>query len=227
MADYVRQVVTRYRDDPTIWAWEFGNEYTLVANVPDPQLYRPPVRPARGTPTTRSTADDLTHDQVRGVFKAFAVEVRKYDPKRLIETGDGSLRPCAYHLERGGSWGQTDTPAQQATMLDSLNPDPIDCVSSHVYGGAEAGIAATAAECRRLGKPLFVAEFGFAGPTTPARVAAFHRTLDLLHDQHVPLAAVWVYDHADPDALNVTATGDKAWELDAIAAANRRLAAGR
>ena len=35
MRDYVREVVTRYRDNPAVWLWEFGNEYALEASLPN------------------------------------------------------------------------------------------------------------------------------------------------------------------------------------------------
>ena len=35
MREYVREFVTRYRNEPAIWAWEFGNEYSLQGNLPN------------------------------------------------------------------------------------------------------------------------------------------------------------------------------------------------
>jgi endo-1,4-beta-mannosidase len=33
MHDYLREVVLRYRDDPTVLAWEIGNEMYLMADL--------------------------------------------------------------------------------------------------------------------------------------------------------------------------------------------------
>ncbi len=33
MHDYLREVVLRYRDDPTVLAWEIGNEMNLMADL--------------------------------------------------------------------------------------------------------------------------------------------------------------------------------------------------
>ena len=57
MRNYVREVVTRYKDSPAIWAWEFGNEYSLHANLPNPKTHRAPVYPALGMATERSELD--------------------------------------------------------------------------------------------------------------------------------------------------------------------------
>ena len=49
MREYVRETVTRYRNNPTIWFWEFGNEYSLGANLPNAKEHRPAVHPTLGT----------------------------------------------------------------------------------------------------------------------------------------------------------------------------------
>jgi hypothetical protein len=40
MRDYVREVAARYRDDPAIWAWELGNEFSLRASLPNGKHHR-------------------------------------------------------------------------------------------------------------------------------------------------------------------------------------------
>jgi hypothetical protein len=54
MREYAREVVTRYRDNPTIWGWESGNEYSLAASLPNAKDHRPPVWPDLGTPDSRT-----------------------------------------------------------------------------------------------------------------------------------------------------------------------------
>ena len=72
MREYVREVVTRYRDNPAIWVWEFGNEYSLEASLPNAKDHRPPVWPDLGTPGGRTERDDLTFAMVHLAFAAFA-----------------------------------------------------------------------------------------------------------------------------------------------------------
>ena len=49
MRTYTREVVTRYLDSPAIWAWEFGNEYNLDADLPNAKDHLPPIVPRSGT----------------------------------------------------------------------------------------------------------------------------------------------------------------------------------
>lgn len=93
MRTYTREVVTRYRDSPAIWGWEFGNEYNLAADLPNAKEHLPPVVPQRGTPQTRSARDILTHEMIRTAFREFAKEIRKIDRTRMICTGNSILRP--------------------------------------------------------------------------------------------------------------------------------------
>ena len=75
MQEYVREVVTRYRDNPTIWAWELGNEFSLQAQLPNAKDHRPDVHPALGTATSRSDRDDLSYAMVRMAFVEFGKAV--------------------------------------------------------------------------------------------------------------------------------------------------------
>jgi hypothetical protein len=56
MRNYVREVVTRYRDNPTIWAWELGNEFSLHANLPNAKDHRPKVHHPLSRVAPRSIA---------------------------------------------------------------------------------------------------------------------------------------------------------------------------
>src|ERR1043166_2006068 len=79
MREYTKEIVSRYQKNPTIRGWEFGNEYNLVADLPNAAQHRPPVAPSLGTPGKRSAEDELTHEQIRTALKAFAEEVRRHD----------------------------------------------------------------------------------------------------------------------------------------------------
>ncbi|MFW6163621.1 MAG: cellulase family glycosylhydrolase [Planctomycetota bacterium] len=236
MRVYVREMVTRYRRSPALWGWEFGNEYNLAADLPNAAAHRPKIVPKLGTPTTRSARDDLTHEAIAVAFAAFAREVRRHDPHRAIFTGNSAPRPSAWHQWREGTWGQ-DTPEQFARRLLRDNPDPVDTVTVHVYWDAEKrfGRQATVEEFLRLamqaaveaGKPLFVGEFGASrkqGEDEAAVRARFARILGAIERTGVPLAALWVYDFAHQEKTwNITPTNARAWQLEAVAAANRRL----
>lgn len=220
MRTYVREVVTRYKNSSAIWGWEFGNEYNLGADLPNAAEWRPPIHPELGTATTRSARDELTHDMIRTAFAAFAQEVRKYDPYRIISTGNGFPRASAWHQRHEKSWTK-DTPEQYAEMLLGDNPDPVSVISVHAYSEDER-IKPTLDIAVKAQKPLFMGEFGLPGPCTPATEKQFKETLTLIEQANVPLAALWVYDFGHQDDFNVTATNQRAYQLQAIAEANSR-----
>ena len=222
MREYVREVVTRYRDNPTIWAWEFGNEYSLQANLPNAKEHRPKVHASLGTPDTRSERDDITFAMLRVAFAEFGKAVRVHDPKRLILTGDSFLRPSAWHQEYENKWTH-DTPEQFAKMLTLANPDPISAISLHVYKDDDQQRFAAAMEVSlTLNKPIFVGEFGAPGET-PEDAAKCRRLLKAIVDHEIPLAALWVFDLKTQKEWNVTAENARAWQLDLISEANSSL----
>jgi len=218
---YTREVVMRYRGSRAIWGWEFGNEYNLSADLPNAATHRPPTPKRLGTPATRSARDELTRPMIRTAFAAFAREVRKHDPHRLITTGNSLPRASAWHQRAEGSW-KADTPAQFAEILLGDHPNPMDAISVHVYKTPERLDGALAAAIRAK-KPLFVGEFGVPGPASAENRKRFADLLGLIERSSVPLAALWVYDFARQRDWSVTASNARSYQLRAVAAANRRL----
>jgi unsaturated rhamnogalacturonyl hydrolase len=222
MRHYVREVVTRYRDNPTIWAWELGNEFSLHANLLNAKDHRPKVHHSLGTPDARSERDDLTYEMVGKAFSAFATAVRKHDTHRLIFTGDSFPRLSAWHQEQENSWTH-DTMEQFAEMLTKVNPDPISGISLHAYEDDDQRFDVAMAVARKLNKPIFIGEFG-AQRETPEQNAKCRRLLKAIIDHKIPLAALWVFDQPLPiTEFNVTADNGRAWQLELIAETNRKL----
>lgn len=225
MRGYVREVVTRYRNSPAIWAWEMGNEFSLKASLPNAGEHRPPVHPKLGTPESRDDRDDMTFEMMRTAFSEFAGEVRKHDENRLILTGDALLRPGAWHQEHEGKWTQ-DTKEQFEEMLAKVNPDPVDGISVHAYEDCARLLAWSVEAAKKMKKPLFVGEFGVPG-TGPESEALFHDLLKMVDKPSIPLAALWVYDFSGQDKdYNVTADNIRAGQLRAISEANARIQNG-
>lgn len=221
MREYVREVVTRYLDSPALWGWEFGNEYNLAADLPNAAEHRPPIIPVLGTPTTRSERDELTHDMVRTAIRAFAQEVRRYDPRRIISSGNAFPRPSAWHQMHELSWTR-DTPEQYEEMLLGDNPDPVDVISVHAYEDYHR-LALTIEIARRARKPLFVGEFGVPGNDEETR-EKFLEMLSYMEDLGVPLACLWVYRYPNQDdTWNVTADNARSYMLVDLRKANGRM----
>jgi hypothetical protein len=95
----------------------------------------------------------------------------------------------------------------------------------HAYGDCTREIHEAAAAAARARKPLFVGEFGAPGPAEKSE-KEFRSLLSTIEEALVPLAALWVYDFKGQDASwNVTATNERAYQLQAISEANARLRA--
>ncbi len=221
MRNYVREVVTRYQGSPAIWGWEFGNEYNLAADLPNARDHLPPIVPQLGTPQTRSDRDILTHEMIRTAFREFAKEVRKYDRTRIVCTGNSIPRTSAWHQMHEDTWAK-DSPEQFAEMLTGDNPNPTDTISVHIYADAADRLAEALRAARRVGKPLFVGEFGDPGegPEANERFAAL---LHHVEELEVPLAALWVFDYAGQTEWSVRQDNSRGYQLQAIAEANRRI----
>jgi hypothetical protein len=229
MREYTRELVTRYVNSPAIWGWEFGNEFNLVADLPNAAQHRPPIVPQLGTPAARSAEDELTHEMIRTAFHAFAEEVRRYDQRRMIITGNAFPRPSAWHQAHEKSW-KRDTPEQFAEVLAIDNPSPINTLSVRGYDLMNdiGRLPQAMAVSRAVKKPLIVGEFGVAGPLSDEAKGKFTTILRAIETNGVPLAALWVFDfNGQEKDWNVTASNDRNWQLDAIQQLNRRMAERR
>ena len=223
MRAYTSEVVTRYRDSSAIWAWEFGNEFNLPADLPNAADHRAPVHPTLGTAASRSARDDLTHTDVRIALAEFAREVRRHDPHRLILSGNSFPRDSAWHQEQEKNW-RTDSPKQWAEMLAKDNPAPIQSLSGRLYSTNHLErLDAALVESRNSGRPLVIGEFGVPGPVTEETRQQFRARLAALDTNGVPLAALWVFDfdHQARD-WNVTAQNARSEQLRLIVEMNSK-----
>jgi hypothetical protein len=218
MRSYIGEVMARYQDNPIIWAWELGNEFSLYAEIP--RGVKPKTHASLGTPATRSERDVLTYAMVRTTFAAFGTAIRQHDPHRLIFTGDSFPRLAAWHLEQSKSW-EHDSMAQFREMLIKANPDPISGISLHAYEDDDQRFDEAMAVARELNKPIFIGEFG-AQHETEAQAAKCRRLLKAIIEHDIPLAALWVFDYPKQNDFNITADNNRAWQLDLIAEANRQ-----
>lgn len=234
MREYVKEMVTRYKSSPAIWAWEFGNEYPLSADLPNASEHRPAIVPELGTPSTRSSLDELTHRMVRTALKGFAEEVRKLDPQRAIITGNSLPRGSAWHQMAEGTW-TSDSPKQFEEMILHDNPDPMNTLCIHVYGEEERLgkknfpheelLALIMNIAQKAKKPVFVGEFGAGADNGPDKEKEeFLKLLSAIEKNKVPLSALWVYNFPGQDEVwNVSPGNRRAYQLDAISEANKRM----
>lgn len=230
--DYIRQytmeIVSRYRNSPAIWGWEFGNEYNLDCDLPNHAEHRPPIQPSLGTPSKRTERDELQFSQLQVAFRVFGETVRKFDPSRVIFTGNAAPRPAAWHNVHEDSWA-LDSAAQFGEILLRDNPDPIDTITVHLYpdpAGKYPGQARSIDEflgmamayAKQAGRPLFLGEFGVSRQmgSTEGK-ATFDEFVKAIRKHQIPLAAFWVYDYAPQSRdYSVTFSNDRSFILEAI-----------
>ncbi len=244
MRDYTRTIVSRHKDSPNVWAWEFGNEFSLQADLPNAADWRPRINTYFGWPKKRTKADDLTTSMILVAFTEFGKTVREIDPKRAITTGNGCPRAMADLQRRTLQWGKPDSRAQFRANLALVNPAPIDTLGIHLYrsdladrfGLSHATYGDLLAEAMKAAaaekKPLLVLEFGSSlghdGLNTPDAVRKdFEVKLKAVVDNRVPLSAFWGVSSSisyGSDEYTVSREKGLGYMFDAIKAANAEIA---
>ncbi len=160
--DWVAEIVSRYKNDPTILAWQLINE----AEVLDP-----PVAPTAEVPNPQPTCVAAGAQQLYDFAANVSALVKSIDSNHLLSLGTIGTGQC------GASFEEYKT-------LHALAD--IDLCEFHDYGYASTvlqgdkynGLAIRLRQCRALGKPLFIGESGIdprdVSPSTlAARAAVF------------------------------------------------------
>ncbi len=231
------ELVERYKGRSVIWAWEFGNELMLRADLPNAERLRPQLNPGKGTPVSRSEKDDLSSNEILDAYGRFASSVRSKEPLSLLSSGNSLPRPFAYNNTKSRSW-KLDTKNEFCSVLNRDNPKGFDFLSIHIYAdtkgyfsslqaGGYSDVLKEAAACSAQSKrPLFIGEFGvgskdYASPV--AEQAAFQAMLRDVVDSGAALSAVWVFDFPFHRGNYNIYQGEREYQLQSIADMNRTL----
>jgi len=170
--DYVRAVVSRYKNSPAIGMWELVNE------------------PKDGTCSTGFVGDGCSGTYIcptsaaqtlRTFFDTVGGEVKRLDPNHLIASGVvGDQWQC-------GTIGVDYPIAQASPALDLLTYHDYGADGTALPGDSVNGLAARISQAAAIGKPLFVEEAGIeatAGPAScdslPQRAVQFRAKMDAL-----------------------------------------------
>ena len=213
MREYAQTIVTRYVNNPTIWAWEFGNEWSLWVDLTGfgGTPPRPPIVPVLGTPMSRSTADDITTDMMRTAFHEVATVIRGIDPNRPILTGNSLPRTYAESIRLMQDPFELDTRADFGANLALVNEPPFDTYGIHMYPEErgdqrfEPGHNPTYDELldeattdgHSVSRPLYLGEFGASDMQHGGAMQAQQHIQDMfaaIVANRVDLASIWVYD---------------------------------
>jgi hypothetical protein len=217
---YIQDVVSRYADSPAIYGWEVGNEWSNAIDLPNAETMRPPTYTALGNPAERTEKDELTLEMLRTFMFTVASEIRKYDPYRMISSGNSYPRSSAWHQWYENSW-TGDNDAQKMAALRLHNPDPVDCISVHYYE-SERDLVLAKAAADSVNKTIFVGEFGANGYTQQVE-DEFDQLFANVLGSNSPISAVWVYNKENQDDYNLVADPYdlRYYQLQSIFNANR------
>jgi hypothetical protein len=226
--EYIRAVVSRYRDRPTIAMWEIGNEWNLFADLQKPEgvisghAAGDSLHPG---PVVRDARNNFTSDDLAAFYKDTALLIRSIDENHLISTGASSPRPAAMHLLLAArahapvDWTPDD--AQQLEQyLEMMNPDPVDVISIHYYDEAMTSLGGKvgspdnlrffAGAAQKMGKPLFIGEIGLDSEIppyydSPAAIGMLKITLPVITNLKIPLTLYWTFnDDVSSEKLHPT-----------------------
>lgn len=243
MRTYTADIVSRYKDSPTIWAWEFCNEMNSYCDMLGQATnYLPKVSVEQGTPATRTIEDAITTNIFQFALNDFAATVRSIDPDRAISSGNGLASESMYHRYKYGNW-TLDSSADFTQILDAHNPSAVGTLSIHPYPSQElkyfsdftpkASVSQIIQEAMRsakeLKRPLYIGEFG-SPKTLGSEMEAqkFNESLNAIIDNKVQLSSLWVFDFSPQDAdWNITPTNSRKYQLDAIIKANAQFRVGQ
>lgn len=133
--EWVRELVTRYRDNPTILAWQMINEGEAKAS---------------SNGSCSSTAEASVH--------SWAVDIsgliRSLDSNHLVSLGTIGNGQC------GTSTGTSYEDLHAISTIDLCEYHDYDSPSSPMPGDQWNGLATRLSQCQALGKPMFVGEVG-------------------------------------------------------------------
>ena len=185
---YTTDVVEALKPYKSIFAWEFGNEFNLQADLPNWQK-------EFGKTDARYW---IQGRDVRYAIRLFAETVRSLDPDgRMIVSGHSAMRPSQYHLNTEYTFSVDDT-QQYRAATELFTPDPAEGMSEHVYEAgrefADRGkvtlseqIAVAMGTARSLNKVYIVGEFGGLLPLKQA----YRTYYDAFLDGGVQLSLIW------------------------------------
>jgi hypothetical protein len=211
---YVREFVTRYRDDPTVLMWELVNEGMLHADVEmeGRKLLPAGVYPP-GTTNVRalgSLDDSLNWVDYLRLYREHTAFIKSLDPNHLVTSGDAHVRPeCSSRRETFPKFRfRPDTWREWLANNLASQPEPLDVFSFHCYGkdGIEAANVpwqgmTVLEQMRRLARcvhaaaaPVLIGELG-AAPNNQADPDGrwLCAAIDAMEEEQVSLMALWVW----------------------------------
>jgi alpha-tubulin suppressor-like RCC1 family protein len=177
--DFVQEIVTRYRDDPTVAFWQLMNEAE--------------VKPSATSGSCSPGAATLLHDFAEDVSGL----VKSIDPNHLVSLGAIGSGQC----------GAQDTQYRDLHAIPTIDLcefhdyDPTALIPGDQYNGLQVRFD----QCAQLNKPLFVGELGMtptqAGGGLLQRADAFRAKLQAQFDAGSVGELLWAWYEDAPVSL--------------------------
>lgn len=211
---YLREMITRYQDEPTILMWELVNEGTLRADVDQEGRNSLPkgVYPEGAAVREKGVREDsLTWAMFQQLYRDQTNFIKALDPHHLVTSGDAHVRPeCTSRRETFPDFKfRQDTWREWLANNLAAQAEPLDVFSYHHYGSYAApkkpndrwGFSSLEL-LRRLVRathaadaPVFIGELGQNEPKLGEDPSATWtlECIEMLEAEQVSLAAIWVW----------------------------------
>jgi len=210
---YVREFVTRYKDDPTVLMWELLNEGMLKADVEmqGRKLLPKGVYPPGATVREEGSNDDsLSFAMLQRLYREHAAYIKSLDPNHLVTSGDAHVRPeCTSRRETFPNFKfRPDTWREWIANNLASQPEPLDVFSFHFYGNDQPARAGTpeagmlpvewmtrlVRAAHAAGAPVFIGELG-ANPDNQSDPQGryLRDCIDAMEREGTSLMALWVW----------------------------------
>ena len=232
MRTYVKDLVSHYRGSPALYAWEFCNELSNIADLPN-HNGTPACYPLLGTPSSRTNTDWMTRTIMYNMYDEFTKAVRLYDKHRMTSIGGSIPRPDAWHNTYAGSW-ESDTKAQNELILIDDNQF-MDSICCHVYTGRDGLYFADTTPKYTLGQLLtwmnttagsvgqvfYLGEFGITSDMSAQDQQTWMDIYwDTIIQQGIPLATYWSYECPSTPTMEIRPGKALDWILEDIRTVN-------
>ncbi len=207
---YIREFVSRYKDDPLILMWELNNEGVHKADIDMQGRKALPAECFTGDQRPRefmTREDSLNFHHYLKLYQEQASFIKKLAPNHLVTSGDSAARyECTSRRETFPDFKYRDDTFREwiANNLYS-QPEPLDVFSYHLYatGTPKKSWGMTDLEwmrgllvaSRATNTPVYIGELGqdrpsFGEDPEAKTTIAF---IDMADDIGVSLISLWVW----------------------------------
>ena len=171
--DWVAEIAARYKNEPTIMAWQLVNEAE--------------VKPYAGSGSCSANAAQI--------LKSFAADVsglvKSIDPNHLVSLGTIGGGQC-------GAQGDEYQDVHDLATIDLCEYHDYGAPTTPIPGDQWNGLQVRLNQCASLGKPLIVGETGIrasdVGGTLQDRAGAFRAKFEAQFDAGVSGELVWAWN---------------------------------